>query len=216
MSDSAGETAEAGPSIAVQMVGLNAVPVAGDEFTVCETEQQVSRAPRRADCASQEHAPQPEPTTVLVISCRPCRACAYITASGPAGQGGDHASGSKLSALHSRSYTVCRCGDTRCSAAQRARPARRAQARRQAQAIESSLRLERLSQQAGGSMVTTKSLASMDEEGVEAEGVLQRLNIILKARAAAAGLSPTHHRTPCQQSAMPSCTGHVRSVLAAV
>ncbi len=87
MSDSAGETAEAGPSIAVQMVGLNAVPVAGDEFTVCETEQQVSRAPRRADCASQEHAPQPEPTTVLVISCRPCRACAYITASGRAGQG---------------------------------------------------------------------------------------------------------------------------------
>lgn len=38
----AGEVEEAGPSIAVQMVGLNAVPVAGDEFFVCATEQEVS------------------------------------------------------------------------------------------------------------------------------------------------------------------------------
>ena len=58
-----------------------------------------------------------------------------------------------------------------------------AQARKQAQAIEASLRLERLSQQAGSSMVTTKSYASMDEEGLESEAVLQRLNIILKARS---------------------------------
>lgn len=57
-----------------------------------------------------------------------------------------------------------------------------AQARKQAQAIEASLRLERLSQQAGSSMVTTKSFASMDEDGLDSEAVLQRLNIILKAR----------------------------------
>ena len=31
-------------------------------------------------------------------------------------------------------------------------------------------------------MVTTKSFASMDEDGLESEAVLQRLNIILKAR----------------------------------
>jgi hypothetical protein len=96
---------------------------------------------------------------------------------------------------------VWRRGNTRCSAAERAGSARRAQARRQAQAIESSLRLERLSQQAGGSMVTTKSLASMDEEGVESEGVLQRLNIILKARAAAAA----RERCPSAQAMRAVC-----------
>ena len=41
MRESTGEVEEAGPSIAVQMVGLNAVPVAGDEFSVCSTEQEV-------------------------------------------------------------------------------------------------------------------------------------------------------------------------------
>ncbi len=33
-----GEVAEAGPSLAVQMLGLNGVPQAGDEFTVYESE----------------------------------------------------------------------------------------------------------------------------------------------------------------------------------
>lgn len=41
MRESQGEVTEAGPSIAVQMVGLNTVPVAGDEFSVCSTEQEV-------------------------------------------------------------------------------------------------------------------------------------------------------------------------------
>ena len=41
MRESKGEVTEAGPSIAVQMVGLNGVPVAGDEFSVCSTEQEV-------------------------------------------------------------------------------------------------------------------------------------------------------------------------------
>lgn len=36
---------EAGPSIAVQMVGLNTVPTAGDEFAVLESEQEVSSTP---------------------------------------------------------------------------------------------------------------------------------------------------------------------------
>ena len=41
---------EAGPSIAVQMVGLNSVPTAGDEFTVCASEPEVSRAALKAPC----------------------------------------------------------------------------------------------------------------------------------------------------------------------
>ena len=41
MRESKGEVTEAGPSIAVQMVGLNSVPVAGDEFSVCSSEQEV-------------------------------------------------------------------------------------------------------------------------------------------------------------------------------
>jgi hypothetical protein len=41
--DSSGNmTEEAGPSMAVQVVGLNSVPVAGDEFNVLQTEQEVT------------------------------------------------------------------------------------------------------------------------------------------------------------------------------
>ena len=52
LSDSAGDTSEAGPSIAVQMIGLNAVPVAGDEFCVCESDQQACQTllQRRTKC----------------------------------------------------------------------------------------------------------------------------------------------------------------------
>ncbi len=39
--ESRGDVEEAGPSIAVQMVGLNGVPTAGDEFSVCSSEQEV-------------------------------------------------------------------------------------------------------------------------------------------------------------------------------
>jgi hypothetical protein len=42
--ESRGDVAEAGPSIAVQMIGLNGVPTAGDEFAVCESEQEVCAA----------------------------------------------------------------------------------------------------------------------------------------------------------------------------
>jgi len=41
MRESRGDVTEAGPSIAVQMIGLNAVPTAGDEFSVCSSEQEV-------------------------------------------------------------------------------------------------------------------------------------------------------------------------------
>ena len=41
MRESRGDVTEAGPSIAVQMVGLNTVPIAGDEFCVCSSEQEV-------------------------------------------------------------------------------------------------------------------------------------------------------------------------------
>ena len=54
------------------------------------------------------------------------------------------------------------------------------QARKQAEAIEVSVRMDRLQAQAGGSMVTTNTLASMDEDD---ETALKRLNLILKARA---------------------------------
>lgn len=40
--DSANKTIEeAGPSVAMLAVGLNSVPVAGDEFNVMESEQEV-------------------------------------------------------------------------------------------------------------------------------------------------------------------------------
>ena len=39
--ESRGDVSEAGPSIAVQMVGLNGVPTAGDDFAVCDSEQEV-------------------------------------------------------------------------------------------------------------------------------------------------------------------------------
>lgn len=52
------------------------------------------------------------------------------------------------------------------------------QARKNAEAIELSMRLDRLQQQAGSSMVTTNTLASMDEED---DSALKRFNIILKA-----------------------------------
>ncbi|CAK0786401.1 hypothetical protein CVIRNUC_009614 [Coccomyxa viridis] len=97
MRESKGEVTEAGPSIAVQMVGLNAVPVAGDEFSVCSTEQE---------------------------------------------------------------------------------------ARKNAEAVELAMRLDRLQAQAGASMVTTNTLASMDED--ESDAALKRFNIILKADATGA------------------------------
>lgn len=53
------------------------------------------------------------------------------------------------------------------------------QARKQAEAIEISARMDRLAQQAGDSMVTTNTLASMDEDD---DTALKRFNIILKAR----------------------------------
>lgn len=41
--DSANQTVtEAGPSVAVLVVGLNNIPTAGDEFTVMESEQEVT------------------------------------------------------------------------------------------------------------------------------------------------------------------------------
>ena len=51
------------------------------------------------------------------------------------------------------------------------------QARKNAEAVELAVRLDRLQQQAGSSMVTTNTLASMDEED---DSALKRFNIILK------------------------------------
>ncbi len=45
MRESCGDVTEAGPSIAVQMVGLNGVPTAGDDFAVCDSEQEVRPLP---------------------------------------------------------------------------------------------------------------------------------------------------------------------------
>ena len=41
MKDNAGDKAEATPSTAVQMSGLNAVPIAGDDFTVAASLDEV-------------------------------------------------------------------------------------------------------------------------------------------------------------------------------
>lgn len=42
MRNPSGDMREAGPSIAVQMTGLNSVPTAGDEFDVFPSEPEVS------------------------------------------------------------------------------------------------------------------------------------------------------------------------------
>ena len=47
------EVAEAGPSIAVKMVGLNAVPAAGDTFEVCATEQEARRRAEATEAAAR-------------------------------------------------------------------------------------------------------------------------------------------------------------------
>ena len=44
MQDSLGQVSEAPPSIAVQMVGLNNLPAAGDDFLVCSSEAEVCTA----------------------------------------------------------------------------------------------------------------------------------------------------------------------------
>ncbi len=54
------------------------------------------------------------------------------------------------------------------------------QARKNAEAVELAVRLDRLQQQAGSSMVTTNTLASMDEDD---DSALKRFNIILKVWA---------------------------------
>ena len=45
MKDNVGEKAQATPSTAVQMTGLNAVPVAGDDFTVAGSLDEVTLCP---------------------------------------------------------------------------------------------------------------------------------------------------------------------------
>ena len=55
----------------------------------------------------------------------------------------------------------------------------RMQARKNAEAVELAVRLDRLQQQAGSSMVTTNTLVSMDEDD---DSALKRFNIILKVR----------------------------------
>ena len=58
---------EAGPSVAALVVGLNSVPVAGDEFTVMETEQEV-----RGKSASQLLVLLSMRAIELRTACHPC------------------------------------------------------------------------------------------------------------------------------------------------
>ncbi|EFN52432.1 hypothetical protein CHLNCDRAFT_58881 [Chlorella variabilis] len=51
MRNMAGDASEAGPSLAVQMLGLNSVPQAGDEFTVFETEAEARGAAEAIEAA---------------------------------------------------------------------------------------------------------------------------------------------------------------------
>ncbi len=44
LAESTGDVGSATPSLAVQMVGLNSVPTAGDEFYVCEDEAMARKA----------------------------------------------------------------------------------------------------------------------------------------------------------------------------
>jgi translation initiation factor IF-2 len=51
LAESTGDVDSATPSLAVQMVGLNAVPTAGDEFYVCEDETMARKAAEVAEDA---------------------------------------------------------------------------------------------------------------------------------------------------------------------
>ena len=70
MESATGEKIEvAGPSMPVSVLGLNGVPVAGDEFTVCESEQ---KARERAEKATEEaRAPSSPPLSGNVVSLPP-------------------------------------------------------------------------------------------------------------------------------------------------
>ncbi len=65
------------------------------------------------------------------------------------------------------------------------------QARKTAGAASDAQRLDRLTEQSSGTMITTRSMASMDDE----EEAVQRINVILKVswlRLAQPGLGPCH------------------------
>lgn len=49
LTDNIGVVQEATPSLAVQMAGLNSVPVAGDEFYVCVDENTARKAAELAE-----------------------------------------------------------------------------------------------------------------------------------------------------------------------
>lgn len=51
LAESTGDVESATPSLAVQMVGLNSVPTAGDEFYVCEDEAMARKAAEVAEDA---------------------------------------------------------------------------------------------------------------------------------------------------------------------
>ena len=78
MLGSQGEVKEASPSIAVQMQGLNSVPVAGDTFHVCENEAEVGpgRITRKArSCWSPGTGAQPPGRGVMWAARHPCCVC---------------------------------------------------------------------------------------------------------------------------------------------
>lgn len=65
------------------------------------------------------------------------------------------------------------------------------QARKTAGAASDAQRLDRLTEQSSGTMITTRSMASMDDE----EEAVQRINVILKVSwlmLAQPGLGPCH------------------------
>ena len=103
------------------------------------------------------------------------RPCAGADAPARSGRGQSH--GGMLS--------VCLCAALPCP-----------QARKQAEAIGVSVRMDRLQAQAGGSMVTTNTLASMDEDD---ETALKRLNLILKVRRLPRAVAAWRVPPPCSQ-----------------
>ena len=67
LAESTGEVETATPSLAVQMVGLNSVPTAGDEYYVCADETMARKAAEVAEDAQVSFLAHPVLSTAVSL-----------------------------------------------------------------------------------------------------------------------------------------------------